>query len=457
MIQSATATTATSSVPRHLSPRKGLPILGNTREAWADPLALFQDSVRRDSIARFRFFYLDYFLVNDPDAIAHVLVKNAGNYEKSRNYVGLKAVLGRGLLTSEGDHWRKQRRLAQPAFHREKIAGFADTMVRCTEEHLARWKVGDSFDAHAQMMALTFRIVGLTLMSRDFEGDARSVGEALDVALSWANDYAEALVRIPPWIPTPKNRAFRKAKAKLDSIVLTAIAERRASGEEKDDLLGLFLDAKDEETGAKMSDQELLEELLTMVLAGHETTANSLSFSLYLLSKNPQVREELEAQVDRALEAGPLGADVLTRLPLARAICEESLRLFPPAWVFERQAKADDVVGGFHLPKGAIVAVSPYSLHRRAGVFSDPDRFDPTRFDDARRKSLGKYDYLPFGGGPRFCIGNAFALMEMAIVLAMIVRRFRVDVAPSFTPSLDPATTLRPRGGVPVTVGPRPR
>jgi cytochrome P450 len=454
MTQSAPAIAAAVAAPRHLAPRRGLPIVGSTREAWRDPLALFLDSVRDQPMARFRFFYLDYFLVNDPEAIAHVLVKNVANYEKSRNYIGLKAVLGQGLLTSEGEHWRKQRRLAQPAFHREKVAGFADTMVRCTDDHLARWEDGSSFDVHEQMMALTFRIVGLTLMSRDFQGEARSVGEALNVALSWANDYAEALVRIPPWFPTSANRAFRRAKDKLDSIVLTAIAERRASGEEKDDLLGLFLAATDEETGGAvgMSDQELRDELLTMVLAGHETTANSLAFTLYLLSKNPTVRQALEAEVDRALGDAAPGADVLSRVPLARAVCEESLRLYPPAWVFERQAKADDVVGGYRVPKGAIVATSPYALHRRASTFPDPERFDPGRFDETRRKSIGKYDYLPFGGGPRLCIGNAFALMEMAIVLAMIVRRFRVDVAPSFVPSLDPATTLRPSGGMPMRV-----
>jgi cytochrome P450 len=459
MTQTAPATAAATTPigPRHLAPRRGLPLVGSALEAWRDPLALFLDSLRSQSMARFRFFYLDYFVVNDPEAIAHVLVKNVANYEKSRNYIGLKTVLGNGLLTSEGDHWRKQRRLAQPAFHREKIAGFAATMARCTEEHLASWSNDASFDAHEQMMALTFRIVGLTLMSRDFQGEASSVGQALGVALSWANDYAESPIRIPPWVPTPANRAFRRAKEKLDSIVLTAIAERRASGEERDDLLGLFLGATDEETGAKMSDQELKEELLTMVLAGHETTANSLAFTLYLLAKNPEVRDALEAQVDRELGDAAPGADVLSRVPLARAVCEESLRLYPPAWVFERQAKADDVVGGHHVPRGAIVAVSPYALHRRPGTFPDPERFDPSRFDESRRKSVGKYDYLPFGGGPRLCIGNAFALMEMAIVLSMIVRRYRVEVAPGFSMAPEPETTLRPRGGVPVTVHPRRR
>ena len=428
----------------------GIPIFGSALEALKDPLRLFQHALRDKAIARFRFVYLDYYVVNDPAAIQHVLVGNVSNYTKSRNYAGLKAVLGNGLLTSEGDHWKKQRRLAQPAFHRDKLRGFAETMTSCTMAMCDRWAAGGAteLELHEEMMRVTFRIVGLTLLSKDFDGEARAVGEAMNVALTWANEYAEAFVRVPPWVPTPANVRFKRAKARLHELVLKAIAERRESGQERDDLLGMLMAAKDEVTGEPMSDAELVDELLTLVLAGHETTANALTFALHQLAKHPDLRAAAEAEVDTVLGGRPPALEDVKRLETIRCVVEETMRLYPPAWVFERQARGEDVVGGVRIRKGAIIGISPFALHRNPTLFRDADTFDPERMRD--KTKIGKYDYLPFGAGPRFCIGNAFALMEMQIVLAVVLARFRVNMDTNGSLALDPATTLRPKERLPI-------
>lgn len=439
---------STSSTVKDLAYEPGVPLFGSAFEALKDPLELFRRTLRDKSIARFRFVYLDYFLLNDPVSIQHVLVGNAANYTKSRNYAGLKAVLGNGLLTSEGEHWKKQRRLAQPAFHREKLRGFAETMTSCTAAMCERWKSETAeLELHEEMMRVTFRIVGLTLLTKDFDGEAREVGEAMNVALTWANEYAEAFVRVPPWVPTPGNLRFKRAKARLHALILEAIAERRASGEQKDDLLGMLMSARDEATGEPMSDAELVDELLTLVLAGHETTANALTFALHQLAKHPEIRAAAESEVDTVLGGKLPQLEDVKRLDTIRCIVEETMRLYPPAWVFERQALAEDVVGGVRIPKGAIIGMSPFALHRSPALFSDPERFDPERMRD--KSKIGKYDYLPFGAGPRFCIGNSFALMEMQLVLAIIVQKFRVNMQTHALP-LDPATTLRPRERLPI-------
>ena len=279
---------------------KGLPWFGSVFPAWRDPLGLFlQSRARYGDVVRFKFGPFQYYLVNDPNVVKHVLVDNPKGYTKSRNYLGLKIVLGEGLLTSEGDHWRRQRKLAQPAFHRDKLAGFAAQMSMSTRDMLTRWRAEGSdktFCVHAEMMRLTFRIVGLTLFSADVDGEASEVGRALDVAMHWANDYAESMFRIPPFIPTPANLRFKKAKKTLDDVVFRLIAERRASASKSghfgDDLLGMLMAATEDpaegQTTARagMDDQQLRDEVITMILAGHETTANLLSWTFHLLSKH---------------------------------------------------------------------------------------------------------------------------------------------------------------------------
>lgn len=456
-VSSSSGTSADRAPVREWPGPVGGILSGNIWEAWEDPLRLFRDGVRdHGNHVRFRFGWLSYHLVNDPASAHHVLVENARAYVKSRNYAGLKILLGQGLLTSEGDFWKRQRRLAQPAFHRQRLQGFADQMVACTGDHLDRWERelaprGALFDLHAEMMRLTFRVVGRTLLSKDLDGEARSFGDALTVALRWTNEYVESVVKVPPWVPTPNNRRFQRAARTLEGLVDGIVAERRAAGDTapKDDLLAMLMEAKDEATGESMSDRQLRDELITLVLAGHETTANSLSFTFDLLARHPAAYRRLRAEAVEVLgDRDPTLAD-LGRMPYTKAVIEESLRLFPPAWVVERDALEADVVGGHPIPPGATVAVSPYILHRRADLWPDPEGFDPERFlhpDPARPKLA----YMPFGAGPRTCIGNAFAMMEMQLVLPMIARRFRLELEPHARVELDPSVTLRPKAGVPM-------
>lgn len=430
----------------------GLPWIGQLREAWRDPIALFLSAREAfGDVVKFRFGPIEYHLVNDLGAVKHVLVDNAKNYVKSSNYAGLKIMLGEGLLTSEGDFWKRQRRLSQPAFHREHLAGFATTMAHETQRMLDRWsriEPGTSLDAHAEMMRLTFAIVGQTLLSTDVDDDSSAIGEALDVGLKWTNDYAEALVRIPPWVPTPGNLRYQKARRTLDELVYRIIGERRKQADPGNDLLGMLMRVVGEGEDDRMNDRQLRDELLTLVLAGHETTANLLAFAFHALSTNPHWLRQTQEEVDAVLQGRtPTLAD-LPRMKITRMVLDETLRLYPPAWTFERQALEDDVIGGYRLPKGGIVGISPYVLHRDAKLWENPEGFDPMRFSPERSEGRHKFAYLPFGGGPRTCIGNAFAMMEATIILAMVLQHHRLDRDASRPLSLDPMVTLRPKHGV---------
>ncbi len=439
---------------------EGTLFFGSLFDAWRDPIGLFLRAQSYGPVCRFRFGPYTYVALNDPACVRHVLVDNPKNYTKSRNYRGLKLVVGDGLLTSEGEFWKRQRRLTQPAFHRERLAGFADTMAQATHAMLDTWPgEGDeprTLDVHAEMMALTFRIVGLTLLSVDLAGDAEVTGEALTIALEWANDYVESLVPIPPWVPTPKNVRFKKAARTLDGVVLRVIEERRKSGERKNDLLQMLMEVKDEDSGEVMNDRQLKDELMTLVLAGHETTANALAFTFYLLSRHPEVARRARAEVREALgDRDPTLAD-LPKLGYVRQIIDESMRLYPPAWAFERQAIADDEIGGFPVRAGTLIGVSPFTLHRDPAHWTNPEGFDPERFapSEGGAAARPKYAYLPFGGGPRVCIGSSFALMEAQIVVAMVLARARLDLLPGARLELDAKVTLRPRGGLPMVARP---
>lgn len=435
---------------------KGLPFIGSALPALREPLPfLLRSRAEFGDVVRFTFGPYVYYMVNDPDVVRHVLVENEKNYTKSRNYIGLRRVLGDGLLLSEGDHWRRQRKLAQPAFHKSRLSGFADHMARTTRDLLNEWRADDRgdepFDIHRAMMRLTFRIVGLTLFSSDVEGDARDVGEAIDYAMWWANDHAESLIPIPPWIPTPPNVKFNRAKRTLDRLVYRIIDERRKmpAGKRGEDLLAMLMEAVDETTGEGMTDEQLRDEVMTMVLAGHETTANLLTWTFRLLSEHPDVERRVREEALRVLgpDRDPVLDDV-KKLEEARLVLEETLRLYPPAWMFERQAIAPDKLGGFDIDKGDIIGICSYVMHRHPNHWENPQGFDPDRFRPERAASRARYAYLPFGGGPRTCIGNHFAMMEAQILLSMIVRDYRLELDPSHPVVLDPVITLRPKRGV---------
>lgn len=459
MSASAVTDQAQPTVRRSTSSRGAFPgprgnlLTGSLLQAWDDPLALFTSGVREHGdLVRFRFAWLDYYLVNDAMGAHRVLVENAKGYVKSPNYQGLKTMLGEGLLTSEGDFWKRQRKLAQPAFHRDSLHGFASDMVGATSDLIERWRredvcSGKPFDLHEEMMRLTFRIVGKTLLGTDLEADARDFGDSLNVALKWANEYVESIVRVPPWVPTPKNLRFRKAQSVIEGVVRRVVDERRSAKQAKRDLLGMLMAATDADTGDRMSDRQLMDELLTLTLAGHETTSNALSFAIYLLSRHPDVARRVREEEAKVLGGRAPSLEDLQAMPYMRAVIEETLRLYPPAWIVERMTLEEDVILGRAIPKGSIVAVSPYAMHRNPRYHANPEGFDPGRFltPDPSRPKLA---YLPFGGGPRTCIGNAFAMMEMQIILPMLLSKFDLDLVGGFQLELDPSVTLRPAKGI---------
>jgi cytochrome P450 len=436
---------------------RGVPLFGSTLEAWRDPIGLMTRALSEyGDVVRLKFGPLRYVVLNHPDAIRHVLVDNPANYTKSRNYEGLKLVLGQGLVTSEGDLWRRQRKLAQPAFHRERLAGFAEQMVSLTDGMCSRWapRCPAEIDVHAEMTRLTFGIVGRTLFGVDVDRHSAEVAEAVGVVSLFAREYVERLITIPTWVPTLGNVRFRRAMRKLDSLVQRIIDARRLAGDKGDDLLGMLLGAE------SMTDDLLRDEVITTILAGHETTANALTWMWHLLASHPGTAQGMRDEIANVLgEREPQPSD-LPRLELVTRVVQESLRLYPPAWSFERQATGDDTVMGFAIPAGTLVGICPYILHRSSAWWDDPERFDPDRFLPERSASRPRYAYLPFGGGPRTCIGASFAMMEAQIIAARVVRLF------TFEPTrrrvdLELGVTLRPKTGLRMRVslqkGPEPR
>jgi cytochrome P450 len=397
------------------------------------------------------------YLLHHPDAVKHVLQDNNQNYVKGPVIGRVKVLIGEGLFTSEGDFWRRQRRLAQPSFHRERIADFAATMVRCTAERLDRWETparrGETLDVLAEMNALTLTVVGETLFGRDLSGEAREAGRALAVALEITAHRAMSYLVSPIWWPSARNRAFRRAVATLDAVVYDIIDARRRARQPGDDLLGMLMAARDEETGETMSRRQLRDEVMTFLLAGHETTAVALSWTWYLLARHPEIGEQARAEVLSVLgDRAPTLAD-LPRLPMARMVVEEAMRLYPPVWGIGRQTIGPDEIGGYDIPAGALVNLSPWVTHRHPDFWPDPERYDPERFRPGVERNRPRSAYFPFSGGPRLCIGEAFALMEAQLIAAMTLQRYRLTLAdPAAIVEPEPHLTLRPRGGLAMRV-----
>ena len=408
-------------------------------------------------VVRFRMADRTLHLIRHPDDIKHVLQENAASYTKGRGIEKMRRFLGDGLLTSEGELWRRQRKLAQPAFHHKRLQGLVNTMSEATAAMLGRFRghaqSGARIDIAKEMMRVTLAIVGQTLFSADVSGDADAVGHALTVALEYTSRRLKTLIDIPPHVPTPENLRFVHAVKTLDRVVYGIIEERRRTGEDTGDLLSMLMLAKDEETGEAMSDRQLRDEVMTIVLAGHETTANALAWTWYLLSKEPVVWRALREEVTRVLPNGAVPTfEDLPKLKYTRMVIEEAMRLYPPAWFFGRRAIQDDVVHGYAFPARSVVAVSPYYTHRHPDFWPNPEGFDPTRFSPEASATRHKYAYIPFGGGPRICIGNSFAIFEAQVIVAMVTQRYRLDLVPGDPIVPEAAVTLRPKGGVPVTV-----
>lgn len=434
---------------------KGRLLLGSLPERRSQPLQLYMRSALEfGDVAYFRMAHLGVYLLSNPEDIKYVFQDNQKNYYKGVGYETLEPTLGNGLLLSEGYFWRRQRRLSQPSFHRQRLISFSTTMTEQTTNMLERWRAqinsDDSktpIDIAQEMMRLTLGIVSRTLLSTDVSGEADAVGGALSRLLEETNRRLLSVVRLEK-LPLPRNLRFKKDLATLDRVVMGIIADRRASGRDAGDLLSMLMAARDEDTGEQMNDKQLRDEVMTIFLAGHETTANLLAWLWFLLSKHPAASAKLHAEVDAVLGGRVPTFEDLPKLRYTTMVIEETLRLYPPAWVLARQARDRDVIRGFEIPKSAVIVVCPYVVHRLPHLWPNPEGFDPERFAPENAASRHKYSYFPFSGGPRACIGNNFALMETQLIVAMIAQKFRLDLVPGYDVMPDPSITLRPKHGV---------
>jgi cytochrome P450 len=391
----------------------------------------------------------ELILINRPDYIHEVLVAQAEKFHKSEQFKQFtKPLLGNGLLLSEDDDHRRNRKLVAPAFVHRRIPEYAKVMLEYTERVMNAWHDGDVIDISTEMMRITLAIAGKTLFGSDVSSDAMEVKDKL----TFLNHYAEEQLRLPIHLPfswpTLRNIRVRKAIASLDAIIYRMIAERRASDSDQGDLLSMLLLARDEDDGTGMSDKQVRDEAMTIFIAGHETTGNATSWMWYALAKHPDIFQKLREEVstvDNVLEN-------LHRLPYALQVFKETLRLYPPVYMTVRTATEDVWVDGYRIKKGVAVMISPYLLHRKSDYFSDPERFDPDRFSIENESHIPRSAYLPFGAGPRICIGNQFALMEGQIIAATIARKFTFELASDAPQAMEPLVTLRPKGGIKVRV-----
>ncbi len=431
--------------------------------ARRDPLAFLRWAAREyGDVVRFDAWPFIVHVLYHPDHIKHVLQENNRNYWKGNLIGRVKPLIGEGLFTSEGDFWRRQRRLAQPAFHRQRIEGFATIMSTAGARMLDGWKTaaaeGTPIDLMEHMSRVTLRIVGQALFGVDLIGEAAGVGRAMLAALQFVSEEAFSIFPSVLMIPTPRNLRFRRARAELDRVVLGIIEQRRHSGAggaaAGDDLLAMLMAARDEDTGEGMSDRQLRDEIMTFVLAGHETTAVTLAWACLLLAQHSEVGDQVRREVASVLAGRTPALADLPQLELTRRVIDETLRLYPPVAVISRETFAADEIGGYTIPAKSGVMVSPYITHRHPALWDDPERFDPERFTPEQIAARPRFAYFPFSGGPRLCIGNEFALMEAQILLAMIVQRYRVDVAPGHVVQHEIRVTLRPRQ--PMLMLPRP-
>ncbi|HLN26451.1 MAG TPA: cytochrome P450 [Gemmataceae bacterium] len=387
-------------------------------------------------------------LVSDPEAIEYILATGSRHFSKHFALRMTPLILGKGLLTSEGDLWLRQRRLSQPAFNRNRIAAYAGTMVDYTEQMLAGWKDGETRDILREMGQLTLRITAKTLFDADAAGEALEVGRALRVAQSNFMARFDSVIPMPLGVPTPGNLRLRRAVRRLDNIIYRFIAERRATKVEKGDLLSLLLHARDEGDHTQMTDHQLRDEVMTLFLAGHETTALALSWTWALLAQNPQVQEKMLDEVQKVLDGRPATAADVPRLHYTEHVVTESLRLYPPAFIIGREAIADCEVGGYSIRPGMTLLMSQWVVHHDPRFFDNPDEFQPERWEQDRAKEIPKYAYFPFGGGPRRCIGEGFAMMEAVLIIATLAQKFRFTLQPHHPVVPAPNFTLRPRYGI---------
>lgn len=425
-------------------------LIGNMPLASPDPLSIFTSWAREyGDIFYYRAAWLQVYFLNHPDLIEEVLIRNPRNFLKDRVVRKSRWFFGEGLLTSEGDFWLRQRRLSAPAFHRERVSSYAGIMTGYGEQMLATWRDGQKLDIHQEMMRLTLQIVVRAL----FNVEAEQTDE-ISLALNYVMRNATGIrLLVPPiarFLPTPQMTGFRRAVKHLDETVYGIIARHREQ-EDSGDLLSMLIRAHDEE-GNRMSDRQLHDEVLTFLLAGHETTALALTWTWYLLAQHSEIEQKLHEELDGVLGGRAPEFPDLQRLPYTERIIKESMRLYPPAWSLARTVVSDFELRGYRIPAGANVVMSQWIMHRNPHYFPEPEKFDPDRWLTERAQKLPRFAYFPFGGGPRQCIGASFAMMEATLLLATVAQQFRLNTVAGYSAMPVPSFTLRPKYGMPMKI-----
>jgi cytochrome P450 len=439
----------------HRAPTGG--VLGLLPALDRDALGLLTWCAREyGDLVRMRLGFTRTILVSHPRLVEEVLVTRNHDFRKNVGTRRLGSLLGNGLLLSEGDFWLRQRRLMQPAFHRQRLVDMGATMVSIASAALENWHHGDTREINAEMTEFTLRIAARTLFGTDVAEDvARIRASSFTMTNHFRSRLFSLMILIPDRVPTPGNLRYGRSVRNLDALVYRIIAERRATGGETQDLLGMLLAARDED-GRGMTDRQLRDEVMTLLLAGHDTTALALTWAFVLLAQHPEAEARLHAEVDQVLDGRtPTSADV-GRLPYVEQVMMETLRLYPTAWAIGREAVRDTQIGGERVPKGTTVLLSPWVLHRDVRFFDEAQVFRPERWADGLAQRLPRFAYVPFGGGQRVCIGSSFAQLEASLLLATIVQRFRLSLAEPDRPIEPlPVVTLRPRRAIPMRLGAR--
>jgi cytochrome P450 len=429
---------------------KGRPIIGIYPEFRRNPAAYLLNVARQyGDLAYFRLNAQHMFLLSRPEYVQDVLVTNQRKFEKSRIMKRSKVLLGEGLLTSEGNFHMRQRRLAQPAFHRERLINYSNAMVECADREQARWTTGETRDMHEAMTRLTLTIVARTLFSVDIESSAAEIGQVMKSVVKMFDMLVLPFSDLIQKLPLPAMKRFEKARDFLDATIYGFINERRASGVDRGDLLSMLLLAQDEQGDhSGMTDKQVRDEALTLFLAGHETTANALTWTWYLLSQHPAVHERLRAELDTVLGGRTPSFDDIANLRYTEMVFAEAMRLYPPAWAITRLVVEPHTLDGIELPAGSIAIMCPYIIHRNPKFYPDPERFDPDRWTPEAKEQRPRLSYFPFGAGPRICIGERFAWMEGILLLATIGQKWRMTLPPEQVVEISPQITLRPKHGM---------
>jgi cytochrome P450 len=434
---------------------KGWPLVGLTFEVRRDPLGTMRRAAREyGDIVCLPIALRDRILLNHPDYVEQLLVIEQGKFHKSELTKRVtEGLLGQGLLISEGEFWRRQRQLAQPAFHRARIRGYAATMLDSAQTHIREWRDGDERDVASEMTALTLDVAVRTLFGTTLPAEAEQVGQAMTFLMRYQLRRQRSPIRIPENWPTPRNRRAEREREFIDSVVYRIIADRKAqpNSDHRNDLLSMLMAAMDEH-GSQMTPKQLRDETMTLFLAGHETTAQMLSWAWYLLGENPSAETRLHEELHSVLGGRPPDVSDFGRLPYLQAVMNEVLRMYPPAYILGRTSIEPCQIGGYDFPVGSTMLCSPWVMHRDGRYFVDPDRFCPERWLDGLANRLPAGAYFPFGGGPRRCIGQGFALGEATIVIGTLAQRFRFRLVPGHRVEPEPLVTLRPRNGIRMTL-----